>query len=279
MPIDFFHAGDAPLSAFSDRKLLQGGLSPVAPRTSRPPFTEPHVARQWLDGVEAGELTEAVSRLITSCSVTLIWTAAQVASTLQHAAGMCLALGHGTLADRCMQEALVHLANGGSPSSVESDIQRWMFLAAVAVSRSDMESARLWLRQASRTLTGHSSELNLRIKNHYLGDLLAIHACILSATEGPQIAAETFHQAAECHRESGSAVSVAGDLILYSRCLRHDSDRAERSRLKLIEAVEMLSGRQSSDEASVVRRLLQLADNDMTNVRTASTPRTMATWN
>lgn len=218
MHIDFFDvaAGTAKTATAS---LLRDGLSTaVFPRTFQLPFAEPRVSDQWLSSIEKGQLRDATSRLLTSCAVSPKWTAGQVANTLHHAASILLSLNAVPDANRCMQESLASLATAREAIAPEFDVQRWITLSNISLARQDRETCELWSRQASRTLTGHSGDLHHQALNHYLGDLLAIQACLRFDQESTETAMTILVEAQRAHVTAGSHLSVALDLLLQSRC-------------------------------------------------------------
>lgn len=279
MPIDFFRLSEDAGFLPTIRDLLQRGVSPVVPRNSRLPFVQPHIAEQWLEGIRSQDFATATSRLLTSCSVTTLWTHAQIGATLQHASATLLCLGQTQLAHQCLQETVAQLANGGPPGSAEFDLQRWVLLSAVSFANKDVEAARLWLRQASRTLTGHASDLSNQASSHYLGDLLSLQACLLWDAGDSDSALGTFREAIKHHREAASLASVAADLILASRCLRNDPSELDQARRLLTDAISTLNRWSSSDQVFVCDHLNDVANSDLASISIQITPQTAATWN
>ncbi len=279
MPIDFFRPLTDAASSSRNRDLLQGGASPVVPRGSRLPFVQPHVAEQWLDGMRSRDYAAATSRLLTSCSVTNLWTHAQIGATLQHAAATLLSVGQKQLAHRCLQEAVAQLANGGPAVSAEFDLQRWILLSAVSFASKDVEAARLWLRQASGTLTGHASDLSNQASSHFLGDLLSLQACLLWDAGDSISALGTFREAIKHHREAASPASVAADLILTSRVQQSDSGKLDHVRKQLSDAIDILNRWSSAEQPLVCEHLRELATSDLASIKTHFTPQTTAAWN
>ena len=218
MSIDFFDAVVSPNSDYSSSLFGQKISTAVLPRTFQLPFVEPQVSEQWLNSIHAGQFREATSHLITRCAVSEKWTAAQVATTLQHAAQILMSLNSVPDANRCVQESLASLATSREQVRPEFDVQRWVTLSNIALARHDHETAELWLRQSSRTLTGHSSELHSSALNHYLGDLLTIKACLSFDSDDAEAASTTLSEAHRAHSNAGSTLSAVLDLVLHSRC-------------------------------------------------------------
>lgn len=232
MPIDFFDSTDSPSNLYATTLLDQNLCAAVLPRTFQMPFAEPHVSEQWLNSIHAGDFREATSRLITNCTVSEKWTAGQVATTLQHAAQVLMSLNDVSNANRCVQESLASVATSREQVRPEFDVQRWVTLSNIALARQDHETAELWLRQSSRTLTGHSSELHSSALNHYLGDLLALKACLSFDRDDSDNAAATLSEAHRAHINAGSMLSAVLDLVLQSRCHREQKRTVTRQLLE-----------------------------------------------
>jgi hypothetical protein len=232
VPIDFFDAVVGLNSTYSSTLLGQKISTAVLPHTFQLPFVKPQVSEQWLKSIHAGHFREASSHLITRCAVSEKWTAAQVATTLQHAAQILMSLNCVPDANRCVQESLASLATSREQVRPEFDVQRWVTLSNIALAGQDHETAELWLRQSSRTLTGHSTELHSSALNHYLGDLLAIKACLSFDPDDSDNAAATLSDAHRAHINAGSMLSAVLDLVLQSRCHREHKRTVTRQLLE-----------------------------------------------